>query len=173
MNQTPSLSKKELKDRAAIAKRASAALGDVVRVLMQTEEFKGLKLSDLNGLVLPAIGTGQFLTAEAQDNNSGQVAPLATVLWAQVSDEVDRRLSSNLDQPVRLSRDDWKSGVHPWLIVAAGQRPLLNQMLNKLQTETFEDRPMKVRSRDQNGQTTITTVAESFDLKEGSTEQAG
>jgi hemolysin-activating ACP:hemolysin acyltransferase len=159
-DQKPSLSAEELRKRAVIAKQTSASFGDIVRLLMQSNEFKKLRLEDLNGLVVPAIATGQFLTAEAQSKTNGAKLPIATVLWASVSEEVDRRFSSDLNSPVRLAAQEWKSGGIPWLIAAAGDQRLIADMLRRIQNDVFKGRPIKLRSRGPNGQTVVTTVEE-------------
>ena len=158
--QQESLPPEELRKRAVVAKQTSASFGDIVRLLMQSNEFKKLKLEDLNGLVVPAVATGQFLTAEAQSKTNGAKMPVATVLWASVSEEVDQRFTTDLGGPVNLAAKEWKSGNIPWLIAAAGDRRLIADMLKRVQSDVFKGQPMKLRSRDENGQTVVTTVDE-------------
>ena len=85
-------------------------------------------------------------------------ASVAAVLWATVSLEVDQRLSSELDKPIRLEPKEWKSGDIPWLVCVAGDRRVVDRMLKKLQSEAFKNSPIKMRARGQDGQTMIAAI---------------
>jgi hemolysin-activating ACP:hemolysin acyltransferase len=72
----------------------SAAFGDAATVLMRSPHYKHYSLADLEWLVLPAIATGQFSLADARHRQIGLSAPVAVVLWASVSAEVDHKTFS-------------------------------------------------------------------------------
>ena len=152
------LSPEQIRENTAYAKHIAAAFGEIVGVFMRSKEFRKLTLGDLDHLVIPAVVSKQFIVAEAKSQRNGMVVPVATVLWAMVSEEVDRRLSTDLDKPVRLEAKDWKSGDIPWLIAAAGDKRVVSNMLHQLQSKVFKDRQIKFRSRDENGQTTVKFV---------------
>ena len=136
----------EVRQRAAKSKQLQAAFGQIVGLLMRTPQFKSMPLSQLEELVVPAMTTGQFMIAEAQAKQSGLIAPVAAILWASVSEEVDRQLSETRDQPVRLAPKDWKSGDIPWVIVAAGDPRLVKALQQRLQETVLKGRPLKSRS---------------------------
>ncbi len=136
----------EAKRRAAQSKHLHAAFGEIVGLLMRTTQFKNEPLSRLEEIVVPAIVTGQFTIAEAQSKANGFVTPVAAVIWASVSEEIDRQLSENNGEPVKLASKDWKSGDNPWLILAAGDNRLIKAMLQRVQETVLKGRPLKIRS---------------------------
>ncbi len=125
---------------------------------MRTPQFKNVPLSSLEQLVVPAITTGQFMIAEAQVKKSGLVTPVAVVLWASVSEEIDRRLSGNGGEPVKLAPKDWKSGDIPWLIIAAGDPRLIKALLQRLQETALKGRPLKSRIADRDDKATASAT---------------
>lgn len=145
----------ELKRRAVVARRASMHFGQIVSVLMRSDQLKRMTLEDVERVVVPAVATGQFLVAEAQSAANGLTAPIGVVLWASVSDDVDRRLSSALERPLRLATNEWTSGKNAWLVAAAGESRVVGSMLERLQTTALKDRPLKAVSRDSSGQPSL------------------
>jgi cytolysin-activating lysine-acyltransferase len=138
----------EVRQGVAESKEILASFGKVVSLLMRTPQFKNVPLSSLEELVVPALTTGQFMIAEAQIKKSGLVTPVALVLWASVSEEIDQRLSDNGSEPVRLAPKDWKSGDIPWLIIAAGDKRLIKALLERIQETALKGRLLKFRSAD-------------------------
>ena len=149
------LSAQDAQKRAIASKQLSASFGGIVAVLMRSPQFRSMPLSELEGLVVPAVMTGQFLLAETQSKSNGFLTPVAAALWATVSDDIDRRLSENLDQPVRLTADEWKSGPTPWMIAVIGDQRVVKPMLRKLQDTTLQGRPFKMRMKGQDGKTIV------------------
>jgi hemolysin-activating ACP:hemolysin acyltransferase len=141
----------EIKRRATKSKQLQAAFGEIVSLLMRSPQFKTMPLSSLEELVVPAITNGQFSIAETQEKKSGLIAPVAAVLWASVSEDVDRRLSESLDEPAKLAPKDWKSGNIPWLIIAAGDTRLIKALLQRIQETTLKGRVLKLRSANKVG----------------------
>lgn len=157
------------KGRTAEDKAISTAFGDIVSVLMRTEPFKGLALQDLEWLVMPALRTGQFAMAhgdprgpeatEGGKDGEGKAKPLnvpiAVVLWAYVSDDVDARLRaappSNGLLP--LAPGEWRSGKSPWIIAAAGVPQALKAILSHMTTQVFKDEPANMLIGDGKTQT--------------------
>ncbi len=151
----PALSAEELQKRAAASKHLMMSFGEIVSVLMRSPQFRQQPISDIEALVVPAVMTGQFVVAEAQSKSQGFVTPVAVALWASVSDEVDQRLSQDLDQPFKLAVQEWRSGPHPWIVMLAGDRRVLNPMLKQLQDTTLKGRPLKMRVQGQDGKVTV------------------
>ena len=143
--QQPTLNPAEAQARAEASRRLMLAFGQIVSVLTRTQPFNTLPLSSIEALIAPAIQTGQFLVAEAQSNANGFVMPVAAVLWASVSPEVDRRLSENLGQPLQLAPAEWRSGPIPWLMLAAGDGRVVNPLIGQLQEKVLQGTPLKMR----------------------------
>ncbi len=140
----------EMKMRATKSKNLQAAFGEIVGLLMGSPQFKKMPLAALEHIVLPAINTGQFSIAEAQSKKSGFVTPVAAVLWANVSDEIDRQLSDNGGEPVTLAPKDWKSGDIPWLILAAGDKRLIKAIQKGIEETALKGRSLKSGSTTSN-----------------------
>ena len=136
----------EFKRRATKSKHLQASFGEIVGLLMRTPKLEKVPLSTLEEMVVPALTTGQFMIAETQAKDSGFVTPVAAVLWASVSEEIDRRLSDNTGEPVKLGPKDWKSGDIPWAIVAAGDQRVIKTLVQRIQETALKGRQLKFRS---------------------------
>jgi len=136
----------EFKRRATKSKHLQASFGEIVGLLMRTPKLEKVPLSTLEEMVVPALTAGQFMIAETQAKDSGFVTPVATVLWASVSEEIDRRLSDNTGEPVKLDPKDWKSGDIPWAIVAAGDQRVIKTLVQRIQETALKGRTLKFRS---------------------------
>ena len=84
--------------------------------------------------------------------------PIAAVIWASVNDEVDRRMSENLDSPVRLKPEEWRSGEHVWIIEAIGDGNAISGMLQHLKQTELKDTNVRMRVRGKDGKITIGRV---------------
>jgi hemolysin-activating ACP:hemolysin acyltransferase len=93
--------------------------------------------------------------AEAKMQEDGLAVPVAAALWASVSAEVDRRLSSELEKPMRLRPDEWRSGDILWLISAVGEARMVPQFLKQLERTAFKGRDVKLRTRGRDGKTMV------------------
>jgi hemolysin-activating ACP:hemolysin acyltransferase len=143
--------------RAIVAKSRFAALGEIVAVLMDAPGFKTMPLSDVQKLVMPAILAGQYRVGQTSPDRTGVPVPVAVVLWASVSEELDRRLSQSQD--FALKSNEWKSGGIPWLVAAAGDQRVLAQMLDHIQTTVLEGKKLKMRAKDSTGKISIGSLA--------------
>jgi cytolysin-activating lysine-acyltransferase len=145
----------ELRRRAALAKQVSSSFGDIVTLLMRSDTERGRTIGDLEWMVIPALQTGQFAVAEAQSKDTGIVAPMGAVLWAMVSETIDRRLSASPDQPLKLEPADWRSGQIPWIIAAFGEPKVVGGLLQQLAKTVFTAEPAKLRARGEDGKPCI------------------
>lgn len=75
---------------------------------------------------------------------------MAAALWANVSNEIDRQLSDNGGEPVKLAPKDWKSGDIPWLILAAGDKRLIKATQKGIEDTVLKGRRLKSRSSTSN-----------------------
>ena len=124
---------------AQAVKNLNAGFGEVVGLLMRDPKCRHLSLADLEWLVLPALAANQMMSARGNvkdkaGNEAGLTVPLALVLWAKVSEEVDRKLEAqkNAGAPLRLAPGDWTSGGIPWLVLSVGAEELQAKLTEKL-----------------------------------------
>ena len=138
--------------------KSFATLGELTNLLMRAENYKDTRLADLDWLILPAIRLNQFRIARAQSKQTGLSIPIATVVWAKVSREVDQKLSAIHSEPIRLSAQEWNSGDILWIVLDAGDTRGVSIIINALRKTDFKGRPVKIRSRDASGNTTVKTI---------------
>lgn len=153
-NGTGKLSPEDAKKRVVAAKQMAAAFGEVVTLLMRSPTDKHHALTDLEWLVVPAVARGQFALAEAQSKETGAVSPAGAVLWALVSEEIDKRLS-DLSTPLRLKPAEWRSGNIPWIILATGDTRVLAGLIQQLTKTVLEGRAPKMRVRGADGKIAV------------------
>lgn len=151
----PELSAEQKLAAAQASRRLSACFGQIVAVLMRSSAYKHFMLSDLEWFVAPAVIAGQFNIAEAQSKTHGLTTPIGVVLWARVSPDVDRRLSSSFEQPIRLKPREWTSGEIFWIVDAIGDRRVLDVMLRRLTEKEWKGKQIKLRARDKDGKFSI------------------
>lgn len=149
-----SLSEGEAKKRAVAAKQIAAGFGEFVTLLMRSPADRHHTLGDLEWLVVPALVHRQYALAEAQSKETGAVSPVGGVLWAFVSEEVDKRLS-DLSAPVRLKPNEWRSGDVPWIVLATGDMRVLAGLIQQLTKSVFKDRQPKMRLRGKDGKASV------------------
>ena len=148
--QRAGLSEKVRRDAAVL--RNALAFTQVVGLLMRSQHYKQYTIGDLEWLVIPPVMAGQFRIGEAKpDSGQGAAVPVAVVLWASVSPEVDRRLMEGDNTSFQLKPEEWKSGDIPWLVHAAGETRFVRSVVDQMTKTTFKGRKVKVRGRDRDG----------------------
>ena len=150
-------SQSERASRYAATLRNAWAFTQVVGVLMRSPHYRRYTLGDLEWLVIPPLLAGQFRIGEAKaaDKNQGAVMPVAVVLWASVSAEVDQKLMENEDASLQLKPEEWNSGDILWLVHAVGETRFVRYVVDELTKTTLKGRQMKVRARDPAGKSKI------------------
>jgi hemolysin-activating ACP:hemolysin acyltransferase len=133
----------QFKRNTTKSKHLHASFGEIVALMMRSAQFKTVPLAGLDKLVVPPIASGQFMIAEAQNKRTGLVAPAAAILWASVSDEIDKRLSEGGGKPLNLAPADWKSGDNVWLVVCMGNETMAKALVQHLQKDILKGRPLK------------------------------
>jgi len=143
--------------RDAASLRNTVVFTQAVGVLMRSPHYREYRISDLEWLLLPPITNGQFRIGEAKldEKNGGASLPVALVLWALVSPEVDQRLTAATDTAPKFLPAEWKSGEIPWLVHAAGETRFVRPLVNQLLTTTFKGRAVKVLARDKDGKVKV------------------
>ena len=139
---------------AALSKRISAGLGEIASVFMRSKAHAILPIGQLQTL-MPAIARNQFVTAEARSRENGMSSPIAVVIWATVSDEVDKRLSAEPQKPVNLAPAEWSSGPHVWVIEAVGEPRAVSVLIKRLQDSRWKGQTVKLRARGEDGRASI------------------
>ncbi len=157
-SQHPVISTEELERRAKIANRMAASFGQIVALMARSDAHRLTNLAELEWLIMPAIASGQFLIAEAQSKSLGLVAPIAAVLWACVSDEVDARLCASADRPGRLRPEEWRSGSTIWIIEAFGEPSARQALIEKLKESIFAEKRLKIRVAQKNSGSRIIEI---------------
>jgi len=132
----------------------SLAFTQIIGVLMRSEHYKHYSLADLEWLVVPPMLAGQFRIGEVKPKTGGS-APVAVVLWARVSADVDKRLTETGNAPIRLRPDEWTSGDILWLVHAAGQPRFVRDVLKQLNETVFKGREVRVRTPGKDGKLTV------------------
>ncbi len=152
--------------------RLATTFNGVVAVLMRDRNFRNLRLLDLEQLVIPPLLAGQCRLGHSSvpapkggEPSAIGFIPVATALWARVSDAVDAELAANLDKPVVLRPGDWTSGDHLWLMAVAGEAEAIPRFLSQLQGREFKDRAVKLRARGEGGATGVMLLAEYCELR--------
>jgi hemolysin-activating ACP:hemolysin acyltransferase len=141
--------KKGRGDARTYSRGVFQAFGAVVAVCCRSRSHRARTLAEIEEMVRPAVLSGQFSLAQATHRKNGLVAPVAAVLWASVSESIDRRLSSGA--PAKLQDADWKSGNIIWVVDAVGDNRMLNAMVKRLREKTWKGRLVKVRARTASG----------------------
>lgn len=150
--------KAAVRPRDARQVRFAQSFAQIVAVLMRDQNFRKMRLADLEWLVLPPVMAGQFRLAQAPSpvgrvkgkdgsEQGGVLVPIAVALWARVSDAIDKALSENLDKPVRLRPNEWASGDNIWLMAVAGDQRAVPKFLEQLAKTEFKGQRVKMRVR--------------------------
>lgn len=151
------LGEAQLKSRAAYSHNLMRAFGSIMTVLARSPAHRTMSLADLERIVVPAITSGQFSLAEATHRENGLVTPIAALLWANVSAEVDARLAASPDK-LDLAPRDWRSGDIVWVIEAIGDRTAVARTLERQRAGMWKDRTVRIRSTDERGVTAVRTL---------------
>lgn len=152
------LTPEQVQDSLVRSRRTLASIGEVVSVLMKSPQHQSLTLAQTRSLIAPAISAGQFMVATAHHQQRG-AAPVALVLWAKVSAEVDRRLSERPDQPMALKPEEWTSGDIPWLIMSVGDQRMTQHLVEAVQQKSLKGRALKARVTGADGRVAVQSLS--------------
>lgn len=137
---------------------SSMTLAQIVKLMLRSANHRHFSLSDLEWMVLPALNSGQLAMAETKPDQSGLRQPMAVLFWASVSPEIDRRMSSNLDAPIRLRPDEWQSGDILWITDMIGDMSTGHALVKNVLETVLAGRTLKVRSLDSAGKRILLEV---------------
>jgi hemolysin-activating ACP:hemolysin acyltransferase len=136
------------------SRKMSSALGDIVSVFAQSPHHDQLTLKQIGPMVLPALGAGQYKVAVGQDQQTGFSRPIAAVLWARVSDDIDHALKANPNDTARLAPDAWVSGSKVWIVEAVGAQTAIAALTSELQRTAWQGLDVKYRAAAADGSIT-------------------
>ena len=163
-NAADSVPDEAMRRQATLALQRSLAFAQIASLAMRSPLYRHFAIGDLEWLVLPALALGTFAIAEAKAQG-GPNHPVAAVLWASVSPEVDARLSANLEAPVRLRPDEWRSGDQLWIVAIIGDQRIATGLLQQLAGSAFQGRPVNIRVSGSDGKVVLRKLDEVFPLK--------
>jgi hemolysin-activating ACP:hemolysin acyltransferase len=141
--------------RQAAAMHNSMALTQIIGVLMRSQHFRQYTLGDLEWLVIPPVLAGQYRIGEVKTKKEGATLPVAVLLWAKVSPEVDERLTQSDTPTIRLKPEEWTSGDILWLTHAAGEPRFVRHLLKQISETAFKGLDVKTRARGEDGKVTV------------------
>lgn len=139
---------------AASGKHPHHVLGQIAGLMAASPGFQKATLADLNWLALPAIRCNQVAVAEARDK-AGNLVPVAAVVWAKVSAEVDRRLTADANFPPQLKSDEWSSGDIPWVVMAVGSEKACQASIAQISKNQLGGRSIKMNLPDAGGKVSV------------------
>lgn len=129
----------------------------VVEAQMKAPVAGGQPEGATNGPI-PQNENDAAASAEGAAPIAGPRIPVGLALWAKVSSEVDEKLSANLNAPVKLRPDEWRSGEVNWIIDILGDEKIMQSLYAKLKGDVFKGQTFKVRAQNKEGQRVVTEV---------------
>lgn len=144
-----------------VAVNQQMALAQIITLMIQSPSYRHTRLSDLEWMVLPALHLGQLAVADREVDRTGARQPVAVMLWAAVSAEVDKRLSSNLSAPIQLGPRDWASGDILWITDILGDMKAGHALVKNVLNTTLAGRSVRLRSLNSDGRPILLEVSAS------------
>jgi hemolysin-activating ACP:hemolysin acyltransferase len=153
------------------ARRLMASFGEIVTLMTRSPRYRHSFLAELDWLVTPAIATRQYSVAESKPDGASFATPIAAIMWACVSPEIDARLSEAGERP-RLRPGEWRSGPIPWLIDTIGDPRAAAVLLKRLADTRFPDTGVKTMVQ-ANGKYTVELARSAGDQAPAPVKRAG
>lgn len=122
---------------------------------MRAPQTRDMKIADIEWLLVPALKNQQIAIAEAKLKDSPGVVPVAVLLWATVSPDVERRMTAEKSPVPHLEAADWKSGDIPWIVAALGPADILRTMIAQLVSGPLAGRRIRGRVAGANGTVSV------------------
>jgi len=114
-------------------------LGEIIWLLNQSPVHRHFSISDLDWIVAPAVGLGQYRVFRSGEK------PVGVAFWAFVSDDTDGKLQKGEG---RIRPDEWKNGENLWLIeliapFANGENKMMEAMFADLVNGPFSNKSFR------------------------------
>ena len=147
--------------------RFGQSFSQIIAVLMRDQNFKNMRIADLEWLVLPPVMAGQFRLAHMPappapgrkaeaGQKSGVLVPVAVALWARVLDRKSTRGCRKIStSPCALRSNQWASGNIIWLMAVAGDRRAIPKFLEQLKEKEFKGQEVKMRANAGEGKVVV------------------
>jgi cytolysin-activating lysine-acyltransferase len=139
------------------SERQAHEFGKIAVVMMASPRHRKQPMGEFYAQVMPCLLTGQYMIAGAKPDGRDTSDPIAVLLWASVSDAVDQRVAAAIDTPITLAPNEWRSGNHVWVVDAVGPGKIIEAMLTQLSTNALKGQTVKIRRKNQAGQTVVDT----------------
>jgi cytolysin-activating lysine-acyltransferase len=121
----------------AVDKTVAAILGEIVWLMSQSADYKQYLIADLEWLAMPPILLRQFRMFYHEGR------PIAAVLYAFVSDEVEKHLEAGAPT---LRAQDWKSGERAWIVKVIAPFRQAEAFANETRDTVLMGRDVKVQT---------------------------
>ena len=143
-----------------VAEARFTVYGKMLSILGRQKPFVDMPLGQIAAMVGPAVDAGLFAIADGQPKDqSGPAIPIAFIIWARVSAEVDKKLSENLQEMVTLTPQDWTSGDIHWLLLSVGPQQAIGAILKTVSQKLPPGQNFKTRFADKDGQQKVGFVS--------------
>ena len=126
------------------------AASEVIWLMTQTTSHRHFFISDAEWLVFAPVARSRF---RIYRDDKG--APAGCVLWASLSDEVEKRVESGA---TRLAPADWTSGDNLWIIDVIAPKGKAAAMVEDMRNTVFKGRRFKFHATDQEGKRAVQVV---------------
>jgi len=126
------------------------AASEILWLMTQTASHRHFFMSDAEWLIFAPVARSRFRMY--RDEKGG---PAGCVLWASLSDEVEKRVESGAS---RLAPADWTSGENLWIIDVIAPRGKAAAMIEDMRNTVFKGRRFKFHATDKDGKRTVQTV---------------
>lgn len=154
------LSPEALRQRGTRSRLKSAALGDLMRLILRNPAYNQLPIEWIRQMVVPAVATGQVSIARVQSPKNGALVPVAAVTWASVSPEVDARLRASLSGGgLQIAPAEFRSGKIVWLIDTLGHPQAIGRLMGQLRERAWAGKVVRFRASNPDGSLTVQELA--------------
>jgi len=126
------------------------AASEVLWLMTQTTSHRHFFIADAEWLIFAPVARSRFRIYRDEKG-----APAGCVLWASLSDEVEKRVESGA---TRLAPADWTSGDNLWIIDVIAPKGKAAGMVDDMRNTVFKGRRFKFHATDQSGKRAVQVV---------------
>ena len=127
---------------AGAAETMGGVFGEAVALLVASPKHRGLFISDLEWVLMPAITLGQFRVFRKDGRQ-----PVGVALWGHLDAEAEARL----EETGKVRPADWKSGDRLWLVELISPMGGAEAMLANLKQTVFAGKKFRYHMVDKDG----------------------
>lgn len=149
--QSPGIPRERNAGASSVSQQILSTVGRLVVLMMRSQAHQSTTLADLKSQIMPAVIAGQYSIVGKMRDADGFAVPVAAVIWARVSGDVDARLSADLAHPIKLTPKEWTDGDVIWIVEAMGEAPIVKGMLERLVGDTWKGRTVRLRANSDRG----------------------